>query len=200
MRATEHVDKRVTGHTDILKEKRQITFQEFALHCAMYFNMRVSTDNFDVKINRIKKAAKKARKRFAAIQKWSNALAEQKATNAFKKQVAAFNDWEVEKKRIRSAYLVMLKQAKKWIPPKSHEVNLKSFMIFQLEVGLTSYSPAPDPPQRSSGEQYRARCVERARQEILACARDLGETESNREYARREVEWMRTLQQSLNRK
>jgi hypothetical protein len=132
-----------TGYTDYIKDG--ITFQQFALRCARAFGacveMRDSDmdepipDEFkpsDYHTNALKEANKNlAKYKSMTIEK---ATAESKI--AYARELNERNIHMEENNKQIKLYEDMLVKVKKWIPPTPEHVELKEFMIKQIEGSI----------------------------------------------------------------
>lgn len=194
-----------TGYTADLNNGKQVTFEEFAMKCARAFGALVEMrddpldapipDEFRPKDYHLD-AIKTAKKKLAEIKKWSNARAEKEAKKAFSGEVRSISKYGKKNEQAGRAYIAMLKQAGKWVPPTKDHEGLKSFMIEQLAESLQfDCLHTPTMPHRLSGKQFRT-------QRIKSLLRDIAyHTKEHAKEVRRaheRSEWVRNLRKSLN--
>ncbi|MBI2035513.1 MAG: hypothetical protein HYT12_02415 [Candidatus Liptonbacteria bacterium] len=194
-----------TGYTADLNDGKQVTFSEFAMKCARAFGalIEMRDDSLDAPIpdefrpsNYHLDAIETAKKRLAEVEKWSNARAEREAKKAFDDEVRSSKKYGEKNEKTGRAYIAMLKQAGKWVPPTKDHEGLKSFMIDQLAESVEfDCLHTPTMPQRLSGKQYRTQLVKNARRDI---AYHTKEHNAEVRRARERSEWVRELRHSLN--
>lgn len=194
-----------TGYTADLNEGKQVTFQEFTMKCARAFGALVEMrdEPFDATIpdefrpsNYHLDAIETAKKRLAEVKKWSNARAEREAKKAFDDEVRSSKKYGEKNEKTGRAYISMLKQAGKWVPPTKDHEGLKSFMIEQLAESVEfDCLHTPTMPQRLSGKQYRTQLLKSEHRDV---AYHTKEHAKEVQRARERSEWVRTLRHSLN--
>lgn len=136
-----------TGYTAPLYEGKEMTFEQFALRCARNFGalIRMRDEPFDAPIpeefpvdeyyqknyEQAKAAYEKFKQHPPTDEELEEAYAKyvQKETNHAKKanERAAFR---------RQRYEAMLSKVMEWEPPTEEHVNLKNFMVEQLEDSI----------------------------------------------------------------
>lgn len=190
-----------TGYTSILGSGKGVTFQEFTMRCARacgaLADLREDPDaTIPDEFNAISyyDAVKKAKRRLAEAKKWSNTLAERKATKVFDDEVRFSKEFGKENEEARRVYGAMLKQVRKWVPPTKDHEELKRFMIEQLAVSESDCF-TPEMPQRLSGKQYRSQLIKNACRDIADYTKRYKEEVVR---ARKKSEWVRALRHSLN--
>lgn len=194
-----------TGYTADLNDGKQVTFQEFTMKCAREFGALIEMrdepsaapipDEFRPS-NYHLDAIEMAKKRLAEVEKWSNTRTEKEANKAFDDKVRSIKKYGEKNEKIGRAYIAMLKQAGKWVPPTKDHEGLKIFMIEQLAESVELdclYTPTM--PQRLSGKQYRTQLVKSARRDI---AYHTKEHAKEVQRARKRSKWVRALRHSLN--
>ena len=194
-----------TGYTADLNDGRQVTFQEFTMQCARAFGALVEMrdEPSDAPIpdefrpsNYYLDAIETAKKRLAEIEKWSNARTEREAKKTFDDAVRSSEEYGEKNEKTGRAYIAMLKQVGKWVPPTKDHEGLKSFMIDQLAESVEfDCLHTPTMPQRLSGKQYRTQLVKSAHRDI---AYHTKEHAKEVQRARERSEWVRALRHSLN--
>jgi len=194
-----------TGYTADLNDGKQVTFSEFAMKCARAFGafIEMRDEPSDAPIpdefrpsNYHLDGIKTAEKQLAEVEKWSNARAERKAKKAFDDEVRSSWEDSKENEKAGRAYIAMLKQVGKWVPPTKDHEGLKSFMIDQLAKSVESDClHTPTMPQRFSGTQFRAQHIKSLHRDI---AYHTKEYNAEVRRTREKNEWVRSLRHSLN--
>lgn len=187
---------------DLLKDGKQITFQEFALRCARAIigpsdgpSDAPIPDVFTIGGHRLV-MIRSFKKHLAEVEKWSNARAEKEAKQAFNDRVRSSREYGQENNKIELAHINMLKQVLRWIPPTKGHQELQNFMAKQLaESHLQIILKAPTIPKRLSGKQYRAGLIKSIPKEI---ARLTKEYDAEVRSAGEKNDWARALRHSLN--
>ena len=194
-----------TGYTAELNDGKQVTFPEFAMKCARAFGALVEMrdDSLDAPIpdefhpsNYHLDSIETAKKHLGEVKKWSNVRAEREAKKAFNDEVRSNKEHDEKNMQAGRAYITMLKQAGKWVPPTKDHEGLKSFMIEQLAESLQfDCLHAQTMPQRLSGKQFQTQRIKSLRWDI-AYHTEKHADEMRR--AREKSEWVRDLRHSLN--
>src|SRR3989338_9624812 len=164
-----------TGYTADLNDGKEVTFKEFAMKCAQAFDVKMRNKISDTDTdadefhptghNLYEKAL--VERHLAEIERWSNARAEREAKKYFDIQALSRKEEGgiLKFKRVKRAYLAMLKQVKEWTPPTKDHKKLKIFMAEQLKKSIEadcSYVPHRLLPlRRLSGKSYHAQIVKR---------------------------------------
>ncbi|OGD66270.1 hypothetical protein A2Z61_01145 [Candidatus Campbellbacteria bacterium RIFCSPLOWO2_02_35_12] len=197
-----------TGYTADLNDGKEVTFKEFAMKCAQAFDVKMRNKISDTDTdadefhptghNLYEKAL--VERHLAEIERWSNARAEREAKKYFDIQaLSRKEEGSLKFKRVKRAYLAMLKEVKEWEPPTKDHKKLKIFMVEQLKKSIEadcSYVPRrPLPLRRLSGKSYRAQLVKRMQKEIAYYSRN---HVIEVQLAREKSEWARALRHSLN--
>jgi len=88
----------------------------------------------------------------------------------------------------------MLSKVQEWKPPTPDHVDLKKFMIQQLEDSIEFDCFIPEMPQRLSGEEYREQQIKKVLDDIDYHEREYAK-EVNRVHERNK--WLLLLRESL---
>lgn len=192
------------GYASYLKDKGEVTFREFTMHCARAFGAPVEMrgDSLNASIldefrptNYHSNAIEETKKLLAEVEKWSNTRAEREAKKAFDEEVLLIKERFEEDKRGRRAYTAMLKQVGKWIPPSKDHEDLKYFMIEELVESIElSCLHTLIIPQQLSGKKFQSQLIKNLRCDIEYHTK---EYEKEVRCARKRSEWVRSLWHSL---
>ena len=192
-----------TGYTAAIKDG--ISFEEFALGCARAFGALVTMrdepsdaeipDSFEPSDYHAK-MLEEAKNRLHYLQCLSLEDAGILAEQQHKDESARLSKRLEENSALMASYRAMLEQAKAWTPPSSDHVNLKEFMVGQIEesIRFDDCSEYCEPPPKKSGEQWRADQIKAAEWSV-----SYHEKEHKAEVARckERTEWVKDLRSSL---
>ena len=137
-----------TGYTEIINDKPDLTLKEFVLRCATAFGYCIHQRDDAIRV--VRKAevdsyyierrdtAQKQLEEFLSIPK-------DKMIKKLEKEIKKINADEKtrlktrgnEMRQMKRNYDTMLKKVKKWNPPTIEHVNLKNFMIQQIEMSIS---------------------------------------------------------------
>lgn len=97
-----------------------------------------------------------ARATFSSLEKISVSEASSKACDEYHAELLEYNSACADKERIRNNYNYMLAESARWQPPSADHVNMKEFMISQLEDSITYDCTAEhlSLPARLSAEEW----------------------------------------------
>lgn len=193
-----------TSYTEPLHSGTPITFEQFVLRCsrAMGAAIMQRDESLDVEIqlrevsdyeiaavdlagNALAQALQRTDEEWTALQAATIAKAEQFRT-----------DYVAKKNGIRERYVAMFEQVRAWKPPTAEHLELKKFMVDQIEESLRfdvgTYEPTV--PAELPVAEFRE-------QEVGKLARDLGRAterlEQERERVRGQNAWVIALRESL---
>ena len=192
-----------TSYTLDLYDGKDITFEEFVLRCARAFGALISMRDEPINVpipERFEpsdyhlKELEKAKKRLKEIKKWNEEMAEQEAERAYQEALKRREEFIEKNNVIRKRYEDMLSKVREWKPPTSDHVDLKKFMIQQLEDSIEFDCFIPEMPQRLSGEEYKEQQIKKALNDIDYHEKEYAE-EVNRIYERNK--WLLSLRESL---
>ena len=188
-----------TGYTADLPK----TFPEFAMRCARAFGATIEMryESMDTPIPEEFKPSdyhvknlREAREGFARVSKWTFDEAEQQAETSYRK---ALKSWEANVKRndaLANQYRAMIAEVRSWIPPTRDHVEMKKFMLQQLEESLKFDCGGYEKPKRVSGPAYKA---EQMAHFTLDIEYHTEEGKKERERAAERTQWVRDLRESL---
>ena len=192
-----------TGYTAAIKDG--ITFEKFALICARQFGalIMMRDEPADAEIPEEFKPSSWNAEKFAEakaelrrVMSMTVSDCEQAAASDYAAAVE-YRDRKIEENRqLEAAYRNMLRQVRAWTPPSPDHVNLRDFMVRQIEDSIDFYCCyTPDVPVLQSGEDWRNAKVERIHRDIAyhekANAEEIERTESRNR-------WVRQLRESLS--
>ena len=192
-----------TGYTLDLYNGKDIAFEEFVLKCARAFGALIDMrdepmdapipERFEPSDHHLKEL-EKAKRRLKEIRKWNEEKAEQEAERAYREALEEREEFIKKNKLIRKRYEDMLSKVREWKPPTPDHVDLKKFMIQQLEDSIEFDCFIPEMPQRLSGEEYREQQIKKALSDIEYHEKEYAE-EVNRVCEKNK--WLLLLRESL---
>lgn len=192
-----------TGYTAPLYEGEDLSLAEFVLGCARAFGALVTMrddapdtpipDEFAPSGYHLRRLAEE-RAALAAAEAWTDDDAHREAGRDYADALRSYREGERKRLAIKARYEAMLDQVLGWEPPTAEHVELKSFMVAQLQESIRfDCSPLPE-PIREDAATYKARRVKRHRESVEYHER---EHEQEVERARNRTEWVRALRESL---
>lgn len=134
-----------TGYTHSLYEGKDVSLNEFILDCARAFGalIHMRDESMAVKIEYRKandsyyeRGLEKAQKDLAVISKLSVQHCKKQAEREFKEEIECNANKVKELLKLKERYLNMLNKVMLWEPPTSDHVELKNFMIQQLNDSI----------------------------------------------------------------
>lgn len=193
-----------TGYTADIE--KGITFTEYALTCARAFGACVAMrdDPLSGDIPEFKVSdyhAKALKKECEALKEFTNyslEAAERKAHEAYDEEVAGIAKHIAEHDALRTKYNDMLATTKEWSAPTGEHVELRAFMIKQIEDSIefdcdTSYYKNTK-VEKMSGEVWRANNLARIAKSIEYHTREL---EKETASVAKRNQWVTDLKSSL---
>ena len=192
-----------TGYTLDLYDGKDITFEEFVLKCARAFGALIDMrdepmdapipERFEPSDYHLTELIK-AKKRLEEVKKWNEKIAEQEAERAYHEALKKREEFVKKNNLIRKRYEDMLSKVREWKPPTPDHVDLKKFMIQQLEDSIEFDCFIPEMPRRLSGEEYKEQQIKKALDDI-----DYHEKEYAKEVnrVRERNKWLLLLRESL---
>lgn len=192
-----------TGYTANIKDG--ITFEQYALQCARAFGALVdmrdepsdaeipnSFEPDDYNAKRLEEAKKRLHFFRTLSSEECEAMAKQEHQEELARQIKRLE----ENKALMASYHAMLEQAKAWTPPSSDHVNLKEFMVSQIEesIRFDDRSEYCEPLPRQSGEQWLADQIKAAEWSVSYHEKAHKE-EVDR--CKKRSEWVKALRTSL---
>ena len=192
-----------TGYTLDLYDGKDLTFEEFVLKCARAFGALIGMrdksivapipERFEPSDYHLKEL-EKTKKRLKEIKEWNEDKAKQEAERAYQEALKKREEFIKKNKLIRKRYEDMLSKVREWKPPTPDHVDLKKFMIQQLEDSIAFDCFIPEMPQRLSGEEYKEQQIKKALNDIDYHEKEYAK-EVNRVYERNK--WLLLLRESL---
>jgi len=192
-----------TGYTLDLYNGKDVTFEEFVLKCARAFGALIDMrdESMDAPIPEQFEPSDyhlteliKAKKRLEEAKKWNEKIAEQEAERAYHEALKKREEFVKKNKLIRKRYEDMLSKVREWKPPTPDHVDLKKFMIQQLEDSIEFDCFIPEMPQRLSGKEFKEQQIRKALDDIEYHEKEYAK-EVNRVHERNK--WLLLLRESL---
>lgn len=191
-----------TGYTAAVVDGKITEFPDFAMQCARAFGalIMMRDDPSDAPIpDEFKPTSyyvdrlSESRERLA----WLNGLTPDQAQDEAEKsyeearlQAQKYDDQNaLEDRRLEA----MLEKVRAWTPPSAQHVEMKSFMIEQINISKHG-DYRSQVPKAYTGPAWLAFEIEKARAEL---ARSAAENEKEIQRARERTEWVRQLRASL---
>lgn len=193
-----------TGYTAGVQDGTITTFPEFAMQCARAFGALVTMrddpldaeipESFEPQARYYDERIAQAHADLERLYAMTDGDKVHAAAAAWNKHVAGIEEWNARCQQERARYEHMLAQARAWQPPTSNHVELKEFMIQQLEQSIDF-----DCRERSLGERPRPAMwwldqVKKAKRDIAYYTE---EREKEIQRARERTAWVRHLRSSL---
>lgn len=189
-----------SGYTAPIIEGGGVSFEEFVWGCARAFGALVMMremgpgakipERFEPTDYHVKRRAE-AEERYRAAEVMTNDQAEERAAAEYERAVAYYDKSQAEDAERLRRYEAMLTRVRDWTPPTPDHIEMKSFMVKQIEESIRfdcGYERTA--PVRLTGAAWRA-------QEMAAAARDIA---YHAEKHRKEIEadhWLAALRESV---
>jgi len=151
-----------TGYTYPIIQEKNYTFEQYVMNCARQFGACISLrddpnteipEKFEEKSYH-KKEYEEALEELEELEKMGLKKIEKKLQVEFRKKENCYN----ENKKITAIkiekYTVMLKKVVEWNPPSNEHIELKDFMINQIETSIKQDSYESDKPEKESAEDW----------------------------------------------
>lgn len=193
-----------TGYTAKIAEGEGVTFPEFALACARAFGALIlmRDDSPDAPIPDQFPADTYHRDRqdkaLAHLIDLSNMTDEECAVEAKREYVdalSAHRRYERAEAETKARYEAMLDQVLAWEPPTDEHVELKAFMVEQIESSIRFDTGYERPsPVRKTGAEWRTAQREKAERDVEYHAKEQAKAD---ERATGRSEWVQQLKASL---
>jgi len=132
-----------TGYTAIIEDKKDVTFEDYIMGCARAFGACIDMrdEDFDKPIPKEFKPCKyhienieKAKKEISKLMKMSLEELSDEARKEYNKEVREYEKYDKKAKEVQERYSCILEEVKMWKPPTKDHVELKKFMIQQIEL------------------------------------------------------------------
>lgn len=195
-----------TGYTAKLHNGEEQTFPEFVMSCARAFGALITMrdDPADAEIPDEFKPSdyhvrelEKARERLSEVEGWTFDQVSSAAEEDFQKRLRYWRELCTTKAARQARYAAMLRQVGQWTPPTEEHVELKKFMLDQLQTSIDfdcNYALKQAVPEHVSPELYRQQRIEKAQRDIAYHEK---EQAGEAERARNRTAWVRALRSSL---
>ena len=194
-----------TGYTSDVKDGNVTDFTTFALRCARAFGALVEMrdDALDAPIPETfppssyhTEALATARQKLARLRQLTRLQADNAAAKAYAEAMSAWNKAEVERDQTRRRYTAMLSHVRAWSPPSSEHLELKRFMVQQLEesIKFDCGDHSEWKPTRRNGAAWLAGEIERAERDVAYHEEHMAEDATR---ATERTRWVQQLRESL---
>lgn len=194
-----------TGYTHAVQDGSITELKDFALQCARAFGalilMRDEPNDAEIPdefqpSDYNKKALDAVITELETLGRMTPAECDAAALNAFNSQVAARNDRIIERQDQSSRYAAMRSKVGSWVPPTPDHVELRDFMLDQLDQSIRFDCIGYEEPEPvlQTGDEWVA--TEKARIE-RAIRRHATEHEKELERTAQRNAWIKALRQSL---
>jgi hypothetical protein len=195
-----------TGYTADVQDGKVTDFPTFAMQCARAFGALVLMRD-DPKDASIPEEQRPGSYYIESVQRDEVALGrlltmsgpdcEAAAIKAHEAAVTYAADYLAKRRTERERYKAMIAKVEAWTPPSADHVNMKKFMLDQLNESLKfdcggDYSPTVEPLLSGSG--WRLQQIARAKESLERSRKSLAEEE---ERVRGRNKWVRELRESL---
>lgn len=196
-----------TGYTADIE--KGITFKQFIMSCSRAFGalvtMRDDPHNAEIPerfepSNYHKIETEKAEKELCKLQKMSIKTANTNAIAEYKQQVIYLKERITEIDILKSKYQAMLLKVKEWQPPSPDHIDLKKFMIEQIEDSI-KFDCNTDYYYKEADKLITLTPSEWKNKKIAQCLKDI---EYHKKIYAEEVErvenrnlWLKQLRESL---
>lgn len=192
-----------TGYTYQVCEGKITEFTAFAMSCARAFGALITMrdDPIDATIpEEIKPDTQyyedrlvDDKTRLRAVQAMSKVECEAAALAAHNESLASRSKYLADKEAEAERLNTMLDKVRRWHPPTADHVEMKKFMIEQLEISLPG-DYAPKIPVRLDGATWRKTEIDRLADAIVCNQKHIAEEV---ERAKKRTEWVKQLRASL---
>jgi hypothetical protein len=191
-----------TGYTATLHDGEQ-SFTDFALTCARAFGalieLRDSSLNADIPDKfevptRYAESLEEARRRLADLLDMSDYEANLRAKDAYNKAVESREEQIAKSDAIVSRYAGMRRQVEAWEPPTPDHVEMRTFMLQQLDESISFDGYHPNPVTRRTGAEWLADEIAMVGRTVAYRSRDLDEAQKR---AKQRTAWVAALKASL---
>lgn len=195
-----------TGYTAAIEDHDGCTFEEYVWSCARAFGalVHMRDDSHDAAIVPRKvedyypKRIEALRTELAELEACSNEDIEARQSAAIATAEAAAIVAKREREVSRERYQQMRSRVADWEPPTPEHVELKKFMLQQIDLCLPDFEERDRPyervPARMSPSAYRAQCIANVTSSLAYAEKNLGE---ERERVGKSNKWVADLEQSV---
>lgn len=198
-----------TGYTAGVADGKINTFREFALTCARNFGIailqrdepfgeiRYVTEE-DCGIPRYREKISEAERLITEFHDKSIKNLKILAREAYEDELARHNKYREEKSTTRKRYHRMIEEVTDWEPPTPEHVNLKKFMLEQLEESIKfDCNFESNAPKEMNPEEFRAQQIANHKHSLEFYKTELARAEKRFKEGNA---WIRALDESLPKK
>jgi hypothetical protein len=191
-----------TGYTQIINDKEDVTFRDYALRCARGFGacllqreegMDEPPRPREVDPYYARNLAQD-RAKLAELESMTVEQAEIIAAAEYEAAVKRHEKDKQEELALRERYARIRAEVERWKPPTPKHNELKKFMLDQLRIGHVEYDVDQWAPKRLSGKKWLAERRKSARNSVSYSEEELLKEE---ELSRESAEWLSQLVESL---
>lgn len=192
-----------TGYTAGVGDGKVVTFRDFALDCARAFGALVELrdspsapipDEFEVDPYPMRRLIED-RERLAELRAMTGEDADRAADAAYNEELAHYRRRQREQATTQARYEAMLDEALRWQPPSPDHVEMKNFMVKQLEESIRfDCGYEPQAPTRMTAAEWLTSEIDRAERNA---ERHAEEHEKAVERAEGRSRWVKQLRESL---
>ena len=195
-----------TNYTSILQDKKNASLKDYALYCArQYTYLSVMWDRPDDEetpteikpdIYYLKKE-EESKKQLERLISMGNNQFETRAEKSYYSELGQYANQLKEQAELGMKYSRMLHKVRGWRPPTKKHVDLKKFMISQLEDAIKADCTIYDLPEKKSTTEYKQEKIKDAKKDILFHKEQYAQ-ECKR--AQEATEWIQELRSSLKKR
>lgn len=193
-----------TGYTADVQSGKVTTFPEFAMQCARAFGALISMrddapdarvpDMIEPNTSYYDERLAQATADLERLRAMTPQQAQEEAERVYESAYAEWVKYEARKAEERARYEAMLEQVKAWEPPTFNHIEMKKFMIQQLEESIRFDCGTSEPPQPRNAQDWHQEAVASARRSLLYLTEQRAE-EIDRAASR--TAWIQALRKSL---
>lgn len=192
----------VTGYTADVCNGKLTDFKAFAIRCAHAFVVELREESMDSPIPEFKpspyyqQALLEAKDQLAMVQAMTDVECEAVAQEDHRKILEAHRKRSEERIQVRDRLLAMRSQVADWSPPTPEHVELKNFMIQQLD-GTIEYDGTPrdvDEAKKLSGAEWRRELIASVERNVTYFG---DEAAKDAERVHQKNRWVKELRESL---
>jgi hypothetical protein len=157
-----------TGYTAAVQDGKITTFREFALQCARAFGACIEMrddpsdapipDEFPARTDYHDRELERARRTLAELEGIGRDQCALAAAAAHKDALASWEASKARRELENGRYEAMRQKVLAWTPPSDEHVEMKNFMLQQLDISMDRYTyekPKLQTPAAWLGEQVR---------------------------------------------
>lgn len=194
-----------TGYTADVKDGKISDLRVFVMRCARAFGALVEMrddapdapipDAFQPSTYHTQ-ALVTVRTKLARLKRMTTAQADRAVSKAYAEAMSEWERAERERETTRTRYAAMLAKVRAWEPPSSEHVELKRFMVQQLDesIRFDCGDTSEWKPKRLNGAAWLAKEIERAEADVAYHEEHLAEDVTR---AAERTRWVQQLRDSL---